>query len=132
MHWMLLPLAATASLAAPDDIAPPTPLRPAYVPCEGTVPVFNPEGCPAPELIASRLERRDEAPCRDRIELVRQASGYPRLENLPASPDRPLLMYAVDQRIQDCSVIVPVSDPSDLRQAPEPGQLEMIPALPRH
>ena len=118
MHWMLLPLAATASLAAPDDIAPPTPLPPAYVPCEGTVPVFHPEGCPAPELIASRLERRDEAPCRDRIELVRQASGYPRLENLPASPERPYMIAAVDKRVDGCAVMQMHGDASDIRPLP--------------
>lgn len=68
--------------------------------------------------------------CRDRIEQVRAAAGKPKLEREPANPDKPLLMYAVDTRIDDCGVIVPVADPSDLRQAPPPGIARMIPALP--
>lgn len=69
--------------------------------------------------------------CRDRIEKVRAAAGKPELERGPADPDKPLLMYAVDKRLDNCGVIVPVADPTDLRQSPEPGRPEVIPAVPR-
>ena len=66
--------------------------------------------------------------CRDRIEQVRSEAGKPRLEREPARPDKPLLMYAVDHRVDGCGVLVPVGDRADIRQAPEPGRPEVIPA----
>lgn len=66
--------------------------------------------------------------CRDRIERARAEAGKPKLERQPASPEKPLLMYAVDHRVDGCGVLVPVSDPADIRQPPEPGKPELIPA----
>lgn len=69
-----------------------------------------------------------ERACRDRIEHARAAARKPELDRSPANPDEPLLMYAVDRRIDNCGVIVPVADPTDVRPNPKPGRLEMIPA----
>ncbi len=66
--------------------------------------------------------------CRDRIEQVRAASGKPELDRSPADPDKPLLIYAVDTRIDDCGVIIPVADPSDIRESPPPGRPQLVPA----
>ena len=83
----------------------------------------------APARAWSSVEEAEEARrCRDRIEQVRREDGQPRLEREPASPDKPLLMYAVDHRVDGCGVLVPVNDPADLRHPPEPGRPEVIPA----
>lgn len=68
--------------------------------------------------------------CLDRIEHVRAAGGKPRLEREPATADKPMHYYAVDQRMDDCPVLVPVADPADLRSPPEPGTPAVIPAQP--
>lgn len=117
MHRIMLPLVAAASLAAPGE-APPEPLPPAYQPCRGTVPVFNPEGCPVPGIALDRDESMDEAPCRDRIRQIRAAGGQPRLESLPASPERPYMIAAVDKRIDGCAVMQMHGDVNDLRPLP--------------
>ena len=66
--------------------------------------------------------------CRDRIEQVRAEAGKPNLEREAASPDEPLLMYAVDHRVDGCGVLVPVADRADIRQSPEPGAPRIVPA----
>ncbi len=66
--------------------------------------------------------------CRDRIEQVRAEAGKPAIEQGPADPDKPLMIHAVDQRIDGCGVLVPVADPSDIRQVPEAGREQLIPA----
>lgn len=66
--------------------------------------------------------------CRDRIEQVRAEAGRPQLERGPADADKPLMMYAVDRKIDGCSVMVPVADPTDIRTSPAPGKPERIPA----
>lgn len=66
--------------------------------------------------------------CRDRIHHVRDAAGKPELDRKPAEPDKPLLIYAVDHRIDGCGVLVPAADPGDIRQSPEPGPAKLIPA----
>lgn len=118
MHWILLPLAATASLAAPDDAAAPAPLPPAYVPCEGTVPVFNPDGCPEPGLVVTRPETADDGACRDTIRLVRDAAGQPPLETLPTSPEDPYMIAAVDKRVGHCAMMQMHGNAADLRPLP--------------
>lgn len=124
MLWISLPLAATA-LAGPmpdgaADIGAERALPPAYVPCEGTVPVFNPEGCPASQLSVAKSEESAETACRDRIALVRAENGQPRLERQPASPERRYLIAAVDKRIDGCPVMQMLHDADDLRPLPAP------------
>lgn len=95
-------------------------------------PPADPLDQPGYEAPAKRWTSVEEADrdrrCRDRIAQVRADEGKPRLEREPASPDQPLLMYAVDHRVDGCAVLVPVSDPADIRQSPLPGKLEIIPA----
>lgn len=59
--------------------------------------------------------------CRDRIEQARAASGQPELDRSPAGEEQPLLHYAIDRRIDGCGVLVPVSDPADIREPPASG-----------
>lgn len=66
--------------------------------------------------------------CRDRIEQARAASGKPRLDRTPAGEEGPLLLYAVDHRVDGCGVLVPVNDPADIRQSPPPSAPELRPA----
>lgn len=69
--------------------------------------------------------------CRDRIEQARGAAGQPKLDRSPADPDKPMLLHAVDRKIDGCGVLVLVADPTDLRPFPESGPPAIIPARPR-
>jgi hypothetical protein len=114
MKLIVVAGSAMATMAA----GPPTPLdQPSYEE-------------PARAWTSIEDARPSAEECRQRIQHVRDQTGKPTLDRSPASPDKPMLMYAVDQKLDGCSVIVPVSDPSDLRQAPEPRPPELIPALP--
>jgi len=117
MYPILLPLIVTASLAQGDNPAR-EPLPAAYQPCDGTVPVFNPEGCSMPGLVLDPAETKREASCRDRIRQVRAASGQPRLESLPASLKRPYMIAAVDKRIDGCSAMQMHGNARDVRPLP--------------
>lgn len=67
--------------------------------------------------------------CRDRIDQVRDAWGQPKLDREPATLSEPLLLAAVDQRIDGCSVMVTRNDTSDIRPLPEPShEAEVMPA----
>lgn len=122
MHWISLPLAATALAIPPSggaaDTAPESTLPPTYLPCEGSVPVFNPQGCLPPRMTVEKPGEPAESACRDRIALVREAQGQPRLERQPASPERPYLIAAVDKRIDGCAVMQMHHDVNDLRPLP--------------
>ena len=85
-----------------------------------------------PEQVPGTLTTRTDqaAVCRDRIELVRQERGLPKLQRDTASPDEPLLIAAVDQRIGGCSVMVMRNDTSDIRPLPTedgPARLQPLP-----
>ena len=73
---------------------------------------------------------RSPEECRDRIEQVREENGQPALRRETADPERPLLIAAVDHRIDGCSVMVMRHDTSDVRPVPEApdGPVQMIPA----
>lgn len=79
-----------------------------------------PEGVP-PESVpgASNAPAEQEAACRDRIELVRQERGLPKLRRDTATPDEPLLILAVDRDIDGCDVLVMANDPRDVRPLPQ-------------
>jgi hypothetical protein len=68
--------------------------------------------------------------CRDRIVLVREERGLPKLERDTASPDEPLLIAAVDKRIDGCAVMVMHGNTSDVRPLPEfqEGSGQLMPA----
>lgn len=59
-----------------------------------------------------------EAACRDRITLTRAERGLPMLQRDTASPDRPLLIAALDHRIDGCGVLVMRADTNDIRPVP--------------
>ncbi len=68
--------------------------------------------------------------CRDRIRHVREENGQPPLRRETANPDEPLLIAAVDHRIDGCGVMVMLRDTSDVRPIPETpeGPAKLIPA----
>ena len=59
--------------------------------------------------------------CRDRIERVRAELGQPTLDRGTASADKPLLIAAVDKRIDGCAVMQMKGDVNDLRPLPRPA-----------
>ena len=63
------------------------------------------------------VEERED--CRDRIEKARAEAGQLKLEREPASPDKPLMIYAVDRKEYGCSVLVMKGDVDDIRPIPE-------------
>ena len=110
---VMVTLAATGAAAA-AALPPPMVQLPAYdIPAQ-----------PWPDIAAPSRQLA----CRDRVEQVRAQAGKPAIERAPADPDAPLMIHAVDRRIDGCGVLVPVADPADIREAPEPGRPELIPA----
>ena len=89
-----------------------------------TAPVHPPSEVTTPEGAGFREN------CRDRIELVREERGLPKLERDSASPDEALLIAAVDKRVDGCSVMVMRHDTSDIRPLPEfeDGPSQLMPA----
>ena len=82
---------------------------------------------PVPGAMTAQADR--QAVCRDRIHMVRQERGLPMLQRDTASPDEPLLIAAVDKRIDGCSVMVMRNDLSDVRPLPAiDGPGRMMPA----
>lgn len=84
---------------------------------------------PVPGALTVRTDQK--AVCRDRIELVRQERGLPKLQRDTASPDEALFIAAVDRRIDGCSVMVMRNDTADVRPLPAPDEgllLRRIPA----
>ena len=68
--------------------------------------------------------------CLDKIRRVRAESGLPQLDRRPFSPEEPLFIKAVDQRIDGCPAIVMARDTSDIRPIPEveENEVTLIPA----
>jgi len=68
------------------------------------------------------LANRPEAAwknCRSRMETVRQERGLPKLDRKDAAPSDPLLILAVDRRIDGCEVLVMRGNVNDIRPLPE-------------
>lgn len=63
-----------------------------------------------------------ETVCRDRIHTVREERGLPAIQRETADPEEPLLIAAVDHRIDDCSVMVMKYDTRDVRPLPKPAE----------
>ena len=104
-----------AALALATGVAAESPGAPQAVPPE-----------PVPGTLTARTD--PQAVCRDRIELVRQERGLPKLQRDTAAPDDPLLIAAVDKRIGGCSVLVMRNDTSDIRPLPAPQEHRLMPA----
>lgn len=127
MRYMVISAVALAGMAVAAEPADPaasaTQEPPAEArPCDGSVPVFNPEGCPQKPI--------DVDECEQAIEQVRDANGQPSLRRENADDAQEAeLVAAVDHRIDGCSVLVMHNDTADVRPLPEPGErAEMIPA----
>ncbi|MXO73776.1 hypothetical protein GRI40_00875 [Altererythrobacter aerius] len=102
---IILPLLVAAGAAAAALPAPsPARMLPGY-----TEP---------PARWTSVDEVADQVRCADRIERVRDVAGQPRLDRTPASPERPLMIAAVDKRIDDCAVLQMHGDINDVRPIP--------------
>jgi hypothetical protein len=67
-------------------------------------------------------QARSERLCADRIEQVRDAAGEPMLDRAPADAETPMLIAAVDKRIDGCAVLQMKGDVNDLRPVPLPGE----------
>ena len=63
-----------------------------------------------------------EAVCRDRIHTVREERALPTIKRETVDPDAPLLIAAVDHRIDGCSVMVMRHDTRDVRPIPKPDE----------
>ena len=127
MRYFVLPalaLAGVAIAAEPDEERAESgeiEIAAEATPCDGSVPVFNPEGCPENPIAV--------AECEQTITQVREANGQPSLRREGAAPEDAELIAAVDHRIEGCSVIVMQNDTSDVRPMPEPDdRVELIPA----
>lgn len=68
--------------------------------------------------------------CREKIEHVREENGQPPLRRETAESGEPLLIAAVDHRIDGCGVMVMRQDTSDVRPLPEApaGPAKLMPA----
>ena len=84
-----------------------------------------------PSLGDLRASPPAAAVCRDHIDVVRAERGLPKLDRGNASNDEPLLIAAVDERIDGCSVMVMKNDTSDIRPLPKPsdGPVRLQPLL---
>ena len=127
MRFFVLPalaLAGVAIAAEPDSeraASDETQSAAEATPCDGSVPVFNPEGCPEKPI--------DMDECEQTITQVRETNGQPSLRREGAAPEDAEMIAAVDHRIDGCSVMVMHNDTSDVRPVPEPDdRVELIPA----
>lgn len=93
---IVLTLGTSAAIAAPQAVPPE----------------------PMPGALSAQADPKTV--CRDRIHEVRQERGLPKLQRDTASPEEPLLLAAVDHRIDGCSVMVMRNDTSDIRPIPAP------------
>ena len=72
--------------------------------------------------VMARPVEGGETVCRDRIHTVREERGLPPLDREAADPEEPLLIAAVDHRIDGCSVMVMKYDSRDVRPIPKPDE----------
>ena len=80
---------------------------------------FVAESKPRPTgLTADEAKSHTQDHCDDRIEWVREELDQPKLQQETASPDKPLLIAAVDKRIDGCAVLQMHNDINDLRPLP--------------
>lgn len=84
---------------------------------------------PAAPYQASPSIEPGEQVCRDRIHEVREANGKPLLQRDAEVTGEGLLIAAVDQRIDGCSVMVMHNDTSDIRPLPKASdRVQLLPA----
>lgn len=73
---------------------------------------------PEPAPGAKSAQADPKAVCSDRIHMVRQQRGLPTFQRDTATSEEPLLIYAVDKRIDGCSVMVMAYNAQDIRPLP--------------
>lgn len=101
MKMIALPVLALALMGAAED----------------TPPV--PKGAAQPAPLAATPAPPSPEQCRDRITQAREAAGKPPLiDRGNAAPEKPPLIYALDKRVEGCSAMVMLGDPSDIRPLP--------------
>lgn len=117
MKAALTLLAAPFVLAADRPVGPPALDNPAYQ-------------APAEPWRSMEEARKAARECRDTIRRVRAEEGQPQLRREPADPAEPLLIAAVDHRIDGCSAMVMKHDTTDVRPLPDrpEGPARLIPA----
>ena len=94
----------------------------ALLACTAASPPSEPSIAP-PEIDGLQVPAEPgEAVCRDRIHTVREERGLPTIRRKTADPDVPLLIAAVDHRIDGCSVMVMRHDTRDVRPIPKPDE----------
>lgn len=80
---------------------------------------FLAESTPRPiALTGDEAKPHTQGDCDYRIEWVREELDQPKLQQETASPDKPLLIAAVDKRIDGCAVLQMHNDINDLRPSP--------------
>ncbi len=83
----------------------------------------NPAPVPHPPLVSlHKGEMTDPSAspvCRDRIDVVRESRGLPKLRRDTVAPTKPLFIATVDERIDGCSVLVMRNNTSDVRPLPQ-------------
>ena len=107
MRLIILPLcfvALTGAVPAPEAPPAKSTMMPGY-----TVP---------PQRWTSVDEALGNPICRDRVQQVRNASGQPALDKMPAAPGDGYLINAVDMRVDGCAVMQMKGDVNDLRPLP--------------
>lgn len=72
--------------------------------------------------------------CSGRIERIREERDLPKIENETTLPGEPLMLAAVDQRIDGCAVMMMHGNTSDVRPLPEfrEGPAQRMPAAGGH
>jgi hypothetical protein len=110
-------LALSLATGAAAETAVPAPAPGITIPMPApNSPLVTPEG---------------RVPCRDTVHAVREERGLPQLRRETAAPDEPLLIAAVDQRINGCAVMVMYDNTNDVRPLPAlpqgSGHLQRIP-----
>lgn len=74
---------------------------------------------PEPRIDMPDTGALDDDRCAKRIREVRRDRGLPELRREPAEPGDASLWYAVDRRIEGCTVLVRHGDAEDVRPFPE-------------
>ena len=97
---------AGASMAQPSD---PAPERESF-----DMPSYQ-EPAQSWRDIQDPIER---ARCEEEIRQVRAEAGKPEIEREPADKEAPLLIAAVDQKLNGCRMLVMKDDTSDVRPMP--------------
>lgn len=83
------------------------------------------------DLERPQIQSAEHETCRDRISEARESARQPPLlQREPASPDKPLAIYAVERTQDGCSVMVMMGDREDIRTLPLPAETSerVIPA----